>query len=109
MNDNESTIVESTSAVENFSISSLREGYLNVNLVNPSDYYNSNKELNEYLKDLITTNIQDETSSWSIVEEYNEFRPTDYIQNPRPIRSFKVENSTNKNTKIFCFDIAGCL
>lgn len=107
MNDNESTIVESTSAVENFSKPKLKKGYYDVNLVSISEYYNSNKSLSDYLKDLILSEISTVDETYKFVEEKEEHRPTNYILNPRSVRTFVVENVTKKFKIDFAFDVTG--
>ena len=104
MNDNESTIVESTSAVEIFLKPKLKKGYYDVNLVNISEYYNSNKSLNDYLKDLILSEISTDDETYEFVEEIEEFRPTNYILNPRSERTIFVENVNKKIKTAFAVD-----
>jgi|688.fasta_scaffold360147_2 hypothetical protein len=87
----------------------LKEGYTNVNMADNISYYKSNKPLNEYLKEQITTDLSNEEGAWECFEELEEIRPTDYIQNPRPVHTFVFKNSVNETKKIFSFDVTSCL
>ena len=84
----------------------LKEGYNDVNNVQPESYYALGKPLLAYLKDQIIINFPDD--SFSFIETREEFRPTNYIQNPRNLITFFIEDS-NKNPRVFVFDVTNCL
>lgn len=86
----------------------LKEGYANINIANVGEFYSSGKTLTDYLKDKIVSELPDK-DLYVFVEEREEVRIPDYIQNPRPIRTFVVQHSTDNITKTFCFDVAACL
>lgn len=99
---NETTLTEPLTG--ELPINLLKEGHPFVNFINATSFYSSGKTLSEYLKDLIVVHIADDSFSWSIVEEREEYRSTDYIQNPRPIHTIVVQNSTTGIRRSFSFD-----
>ena len=107
MNEIQDTPAEQLDAGEPLVRSKLREGYLNVNILDGTSYCKSGKLLSEFLKDQITIELSNEEDAWEFTEEREEFRPTDYIQNPRQIRTFVVKNAITNVQQTFAFDVEG--
>lgn len=85
----------------------LKEGYHDVNIPNSIDFFKSGKPLNEYLKQQILLHFNGELNIL-FLEEKDEFRPTNYLKNPRHLKTFIVEDSI-KGQHTFVFDVANCL
>jgi hypothetical protein len=80
-----------------------------VNLVNSSEFLNSAKELSVYLKELAIADLPEEPSDWAFTNEYEEFRPTEYIQNPRHIHTLVFFSSTINTQLLYSFDVTGVI
>ena len=103
--DNDSTnLPEISSAPIDTVVPLLREGYSEVN---PVGYVcASEEELIVYLTNEIAFHF--ENHQFKILEIKKEFRPTNYLKNPRPLRTFIVEDSSNRQ-HVFVFDVAGSI
>ena len=103
----ETTFVVVNSAEEFQPSFQLKQGYSDVNIPDCAEFFRSNKTITDYLKDQITKHFAQR--AFSFVEEKDEFGPTNYLKNNRPLKVFVVQDLSNNVLITFVFDIAGCL